>query len=61
MESLVTRKCQIYQKKDVVKQLHSLIVVWTCLGHSSLEREGPVLNDILRYLPVLQVEQYLSR
>ena len=25
------------------------------------EREGPVLNDIVPYLPVLQVEQYISR
>ena len=55
------QKCQIYQTKDVVKRPHSLIVVWTCLGHSSSETEGPILNAIVPYLPVLQVEQYILR
>ena len=39
----------------------SLIVVWTCLGYSSSEREGPILSNIEPYSPVLQVEQYILR
>ena len=39
MEKLETRKCQICQKKDVVKQFHSHNAVWSCLGQSPSERE----------------------
>ena len=61
MKRLVTRKCQICQKKDVVKQLHTHIVLWTCLGCSSSERESPILSDTVAYSPVLQIEQYILR
>ena len=61
VESLVIRKNQFCQKKNVVKQLRSLTMVWTCLNHSSSDREGPILSDVVPYLPVLQVDQYILR
>ena len=40
MENLVTRKCQICQKKDFVKQPYSPIVMPTCFGRSASERRS---------------------
>ena len=63
MEKLETRKCQICQKKDVVKQFYSHIAVWSCLGQSpsEREREGLILSNTVPYSHVPLVQQFILR